>query len=190
MAARARGLAAGSPARAAADRPLPAARLRFGERHVTPARAVAAVALVAIGALAASQWLDYRAVSVGNDAYSGTVGIVAPPPEVSSDIADHAHGWVMLPLGALIAFVALVLALTGRRRRAFALVPVGIAAIAISLAVDAPKGLDEGAAAIAYEGATATLLKGFWMQIATGTVLIACGLMLPLYLRPAPGRSP
>ena len=67
--------------------------------------------------------------------------------------------------------------------------PVGIAAVAISLAVDAPKGLDEGAAAIAYEGATATLLKGFWMQIATGTVLIACGLMLPLYLRPAPAGA-
>ena len=54
--------------------------LRFGERHVTPARAVAAVGLVAIGALAASQWLDYRSVSVGTDAYSGAVGAVAPPP--------------------------------------------------------------------------------------------------------------
>ena len=85
-----------------------AACLRFGERHVTPARAVAATCLVAIGALAASQWLDYRSVSVGNDAYSGTVGIVAPPPEVSSDIAGHAHSWVMLPL-ALIALVALAL---------------------------------------------------------------------------------
>ena len=82
-----------------------------------------------------------------------------------------------------------MLALTGRRRAAFALVPVGIAAVAISLAVDAPKGLDEGAAAIAYEGATATLLKGFWMQIATGTVLIACGLMLPLLPAPGAGRS-
>lgn len=165
-----------------------AACLRFGERHVTPARAVAATCFVAIGALAASQWLDYRSVSVGNDAYSGTVGIVAPPPEVSSDIAGHAHSWVMLPL-ALVALVALALALTGRRRAALALVPVGIAAIAISLAVDAPKGLDEGEAAIAYEGATATLLEGFWMQLATGLVLIAGGLMLPLYLRPVPAGA-
>lgn len=165
-----------------------AACLHFGERHLTPARAVAATCLVAIGALAASQWLDYRSVSVGNDAYSGTVGIVAPPPEVSSDIAGHAHSWVMLPL-ALVALVALVLALTGRRRAALALVPVGIAAIAISLAVDAPKGLDEGEAAIAYEGATATLLEGFWMQVATGLVLIAGGLMLPLYLRPVPAGA-
>ena len=66
--------------------------------------------------------------------------------------------------------------------------------IAISLAVDAPKGLDEGQTAIAYEGASASLLEGFWMQIATGAVLIACGLLLPLYLRPAPAgaaaRSP
>jgi hypothetical protein len=163
-----------------------AAALRLGERHVTPARGVTAVGLVAIGALAASQWLDYRSISIGADAYSDAVGSVAPPPQVDSDIAGHAHGWVMLPL-ALLALVAVVVAATSTRRRriALALVPIGIAVVAISLAVDAPKGLDEGEAALAYEGATASLLQGFWMQIVTGSVLIACGVMLPLYLRPA-----
>src|SRR5262245_35883660 len=38
---------------------------RLGLRHVTPARAVAAVCLVAIVSLAASQWVDYRTISVG-----------------------------------------------------------------------------------------------------------------------------
>ena len=128
-------------------------------------------------------------MSVGNDAYSGTVGIVAPPPEV---VLRHRRPRPQLGDAAARRWSPSsrsVLALTGRRRAAFALVPVGIAAVAISLAVDAPKGLDEGAAAIAYEGATATLLKGFWMQIATGAVLIACGLMLPLLPAPGAGRA-
>jgi hypothetical protein len=59
----------------------------------------------------------------------------------------------------------------------------------ISLAVDVPKGLDEGSAAVAYEGASASLLEGFWMQIATAGVLIACGLLLPRYLRPVSARA-
>ena len=162
--------------------------LRVAERQVTPARAVAVTGLVAIAALAASQWLDYRSVSVGADAYSGAVGDVAPPPEVETEIAGNAHSWAMLPL-ALIALVALVVALARRRRVALALVPVGIAVIVISLAVDAPKGLDEGQAAIAYEGASASLLEAFWIQIATGVVLIASGLLLSVYLRPAPAGA-
>ena len=166
-----------------------AATLRFGERHVTPGRAVAACVAVAIGALAASQWLDYRSISIGADAYAGAVGDVAPPPQVNTEIAGHAHGWVMLPLAAL-SLVPLVLALTGRRRFALALVPIGIAVIVISVAVDAPKGLDEGETALAYEGAKASLLEGFWVQIVAGGVLVACGLLLPTYLRPQPaGRA-
>ncbi len=164
------------------------ASLRFAQRHVTPARGVVVVALVAIGALAASQWLDYHAVTVGTDSYSDAVGAVAPPPEVESEVAGNAHGWVMLPL-AVAALVVLVLALRGRRRTALLLVPIGIAVIAIGLAVDVPKGLDEGTAAVAYEGASASLLEGFWIQLAAAVVLIACGLLLPLHLRPAAARG-
>ena len=164
------------------------AALRVADRHVTPARAVAATALVAAGALIASQWLDYHAVSVGTDAYAGSVGSIAPAPDVSTEITGHAHGWVMVPLGA-VAIVAVVMALAGRRRLAALLVPIGIAVIAIALVVDLPKGLDEGTAAIAYEGAHASLLEGFWMQIAAAVVLVAGGLLLPRYLRPATGRE-
>ena len=164
------------------------AAVRWGERHLTPARAVAAVAIVACGALAASQWLDYRAVSVGIDAYAGEVGAIAPPPEVESEIAGNAHAWVMVPLAAA-GLVAIGFALAGRRRVAIALVPVGLAVIAISLIVDAPKGLDEGIADLAYEEASASLLEGFWMQLATATVLVACGLLLPRYLRPQSAKE-
>ncbi len=163
------------------------ALLHFAERHVTPARALTVVVAVAIAVLVAAQWRDYSAVSVGTDAYSGDVGAVAPPPEVSSTPTHDAHGWVMLIIAALAA-VALLASLAKRRRLGTWLVLLGIAVLVVSLAIDAPKGLDEGDAAVAYESASATLLSGFWLQIASGAVLIACGLLLPRALRPT--RAP
>ena len=154
------------------------AALRFLDRHLSPARAVAAVAVVAAVVLAASQWVDYHSVTVGVDAYAGDVGAVAPAPEVESEAAGDAHAWVMVPL-AIAALVVIVLAFTGRRRLAALLMPIGLAVIAIAVIVDVPKGLDEGTAAVAYEGADANLLEGFWLQLAAAAALIACGLLLP-----------
>ena len=167
------------------------AAVRYAERRVRPAHGVIAACLVALGALAASQWLDYRTISVGGDAYSGSVGIVAPAPEVDTRIAGPAHGWVMLPLAAA-GLLVLAFALAGRRRLARLLIPLGIVVLAISLIVDAPKGLDEGQAALAYQGAKASLLGGFWLQIATAVVLVACGFLLPRYLgrERAPATAP
>jgi hypothetical protein len=172
-------------------RPLAAALARLAvatyralARHLTPARAVALVCLVALAALFASQWLDYRTVAIGTDAYSGVVETVTGAPEVDRARAGDAHAWVMLPL-ALTGLVALVLAFAGRPRAARLLVAVGAAVLAISLLVDLPNGLDVGAAGVAYEGAAATLIEGFWLQIAAAAVLIAAGAMLPRYLRPA-----
>ena len=95
--------------------------LRFAERRVTPARGVAAVGLVAIGALAASQWLDYRAISVGADAYSGAVGSVAPPPEVATDIAGARPRLGDAPAGAARPGRAGARVRVSRRRRRLAL---------------------------------------------------------------------
>ncbi len=160
-----------------------AAAYRFALRHLTPARGVAVVAAVSIGVLIASQWVDYRAISIGNDAYAGSVGLVAPAPEIGQEHAGDAHGWVMVPIG-VAALVVLGLALTGRPRLARLLIPLGVAVIAIALIVDRSNGLDEGAAAIAYEGAVAHLREGFWLQLAAAAGMIACGLLLPSYLRP------
>lgn len=164
------------------------ALVRLGQRHVTPARGVVVVAIFAVGALAASQWLDYRGVSVGSDAYSGSVAAVAPAPDIETERAGEAHAWMMVPL-ALAALLVVVIAARGRPRTARLLIPIGIAAIAISLLVDMPKGLDEGEAAVAYQDAEARLLDGFWMQIVTASVLIACGALLPRYLRPTPASA-
>ena len=157
-------------------------------RHLTPARGLAAVAAAALVALIAAQWLDLSSISVGNDAYAPGVQSVAPAPEVSTERVGEAHAWVMVPL-ALAGLGLLAAALSGRPAASRLLIVLGIAAIAIALAIDAPKGLDEGTAAIAYEGVEAQLLEGFWLQIACGAVLIAAGLLLPLHLRAGGARA-
>ena len=153
------------------------------DRHLTPARALGIVCLVALAALVASQWLDYRTIAIGGGAYTGAVEGVAAAPEVGRVQAGDAHAWVILPL-ALVGIVALVLAFRGRPRAARLLLAVGLAVLVVGLVVDAPAGLDEGETGIAYEGASATLIEGFWVQIAAAAVLIAAGALLPRQLRP------
>ncbi len=155
---------------------------RFAKVQLTPARAVAAVALVALVALAASQWLDYRSISVGTSAYADGLDAIAAAPEVRVDRAGDAHSWAMVPL-AVAGLAALGWALLGHPWAARLLLAVGAAVLVIALAIDAPKGLDEGEAAIVYDGAVARLLEGFWVQVGAGAVLVACGLLLPAYLR-------
>jgi hypothetical protein len=174
-------------------RPILVAALRLlgkaekaAERWVTPRRAVAAVCLAALVVLAVSQWSDYREISVGNSAYTGGVQDVAPAPDVATDRAGEAHAWVMIPI-AVVGLLLVVAALSGRWRAGRLLAGLGVAVIAISLLVDLPKGLDEGSAAIAYEGAKASLLEGFWLQIASGAAMICCGLLLSRYTKPDAG---
>jgi hypothetical protein len=160
----------------------------WSAHQVTPRRAVAGVALAAAATLVISQWLDYRSVSVGTPMYEGDISLVAPAPDVSSDRAGEAHAWVMLPIAALGA-TGVVLALGGRRRAAWLAVAAGLGAVAIAVGIDAPKGLDEGSAAIAYEGTSAQLLEGFWAQIASGAALAGASLLLLAYGRPKRARA-
>jgi hypothetical protein len=155
--------------------------LEWAEDEITPAHAAIAVALAATVALAASQFFDYREVSAGTPAYSD-VESVAPPPSVGQDQTGTAHAWVMLPIAAL-ALVVVVLATRGRWQLARLLVPLGLVVIAVAILVDVPAGLDEGSAATEYQGAEATLLEGFWAQVAAGATLILCGPLLAAHLR-------
>ena len=161
--------------------------LEWAEAEVTPARAAVAIALAATGALVASQFFDYREISAGTPAYSD-VENVAPAPSVGQDHTGTAHAWVMLPIAAL-ALVVIVLATRGRWQLARLLVPLGLVVIAVAILVDVPAGLDEGAAATEYQGAEATLLEGFWAQVAAGATLILCGPLLAAHLRSRTGAS-
>jgi hypothetical protein len=161
---------------------------RVAQRRVTPKWAVAVVSIAVLIALAASQWVDYREISVGNFAYGGGVENIAPAPDIATDRAGDAHSWAMIPIAAL-GLVLLAATLAGRRRAAWLLAALGVLVIAITLLVDMPKGLDEGTTAIAYEGAKASLLEGFWLQLACGAAIIACGVLLGRYTRPSEARS-
>ena len=162
-------------------------------RALTPSRALAAVALVAAILLGISQFLDYREVRAGVEAYA-EVERVAPAPQVpgSASTAGSAHAYVLLAV-ALASAILVVLALAGRWRLARVLVPLGLVVVAVATFVDAPKGLDEGLVAVQFEGAEARLLGPFWVQVASGAVIAVCGLLLALVLRSgvaAGGRRP
>lgn len=156
------------------------------EREVTPRRAALAVAAVAALTLAGSQFADYRSVAIGTDEYVG-VDEVAPAPEVAelTDSAGSAHAWLGIPLG-VGALVAVAFCVQGNRRAAWSLAAIGLVTIAITLIVDMPKGLDEGDAAIAYQGAEASLLGGFWVQLACGALLVALAPLIAGLLRTTP----
>ena len=145
---------------------------RVAEREVTPMRAALAVTATVALALALSQFADYRAIAIGTPEYIG-VDQVASAPEVEESSGGSAHAWVGLPLA--LATLAVVAACAAGRRVALLLVPIGLIVVAVSVFIDAPKGLDEGTTAVAYEGAKATLLGGFWVQLACGALLVALG---------------
>jgi hypothetical protein len=157
------------------------AAIAIGERVVTPARAVGAVVLAAAVLLGASQFVDYRGVGIGVPLYEG-VEAVAPPPQTDREPAGSAHSYVLLPV-AILAIAALVFALRGRWRLGRVISLLGLVGIAVSLLIDVPKGLDEGLAARDFEGAEATLLEGFWAQLASASVLVVTGLLLARYVR-------
>ena len=157
------------------------------QRAVTPQLAVAAVTAAAAALMAASQFVDYRGVEIGAPAYEG-VQAVAPAPQTDRETTGSAHGYLLIPV-ALLAAAALALALRGRWRLGRIVSAAGATGIVVSLLVDMPKGLQEGQAGIAYEGARAVLVEGFWLQLSSSAVLAVLGLLVARYARAARGAE-
>ena len=173
-------LAVGLPAIRLARRAA-AAALAFGERIVTPARGLAVVAVATTVAMGASQFADYRAVEVGAPEYTG-VEQVAAAPQVDEETARSAHGISVFALAVVSLFVT-AFAVGRNWRLARLLLFLGAAVVLISLIVDAPEGLKEGSAAVTYEGAKATLLGGFWVELFSAVALMLVGPLLAVNLR-------
>jgi hypothetical protein len=148
---------------------------------ITPARAVAAVVLSAAVSLGVSQFVDYRGVGIGVPLYEG-VEAVAPPPQTDRQPAGSAHSYILLPV-AVLALGAVAFALRGRWQLGRAISLLGVVGIVVSLLIDIPAGLDEGEAALGFEGAEAMLVEGFWVQLASSAVLAVTGLLLGRYVR-------
>jgi hypothetical protein len=151
-------------------------------RLVTPKRVLAAVAAAGILLLALSQFADYRSISIGNDAYADGIQTVAPAPVTETDATGSAHSYLMIPL-AVIALALLAASLTGRWRLCRLVALAGAIAIAVALLHDRPAGLDTGDRSVAYEGVKATLVGGFYAEIAAGLLIVVSSLLLGRQLR-------
>jgi hypothetical protein len=167
--------------------------LSAAAEQVTPVRTVAAVTVVIAAALAASQFADYRGVEVGDPQYPADIARTAPPPLTDVKEAGSAHLYALVPAALLVVALTWLTA-RGRWQLGRAIALVGLAGIALAVLVDRPEGLDAGTAGVAYVGTDATLLDGFWAQIAACVGLVLCGPLLGRYVRlassaPRPRRA-
>jgi len=148
---------------------------------VTPVRALAAVIVVAGVCLVVSQFVDYRAVEIGQPGYAGLPD-VAQPPTAAARTAGEAHSYLLVPLGALAALVGLACIRRDRRRAGLAVAGLGLVSVAVILLVDRPAGLDAGSLTSRFAGASAVLEEGFYAELVAATALLIAGLLY--YARP------
>jgi hypothetical protein len=149
---------------------------------VTPTRALAAVIVVAGSCLVVSQFVDYRAVEIGQPGYANLPD-VASPPTAAVKTAGEAHSYLLVPLGALAVLIGLACLRRDRRRRAGLLIAaLGLVSLAVILLVDRPDGLDAGALTSRFAGASAVLEDGFYAELAAAGALSIAGLLY--YARP------
>ena len=152
---------------------------------MTPKRVALALLAGSALALVVSQFMEYRAIEIGQPGYAGLPA--AQPPTVGGETAGQAHAYLLVPLALLAGWLALRAI---RRPRAAGLgltfAALGLAGLAVVLLIDLPAGLDEGAAASRFSGATATLRDGFFIELAGCVGLILGGLLY--YARPCRTR--
>ena len=147
---------------------------------LTPQRAICGVVLASAACLIVAQFVTYRSVEIGQPGYAGLEA--ATPPTAGTRTPFDAHSFVLIPI-ALLAAAAAVAAL-GPKRRGLGrvVIALGLLSIAVILLVDRPAGLDEGALAARFAGATAVLDSGFYAQLAAAAGLVIGGLLY--YARP------
>jgi hypothetical protein len=144
---------------------------------LTPERGAAAVVVAAAACLVVSQFVDYRAVEIGQPGYEG-LPAAANAPTVAVRSAGSAHAYLLIPL-AIVAACLAVLATRPRRRRLGPVVfGLGLIAVAVILLIDLPAGLDAGSQKAMFAGATAVLDNGFYAELVASAVIALGGLLL------------
>lgn len=144
---------------------------------LTPQRAICLTILASAACLIAAQFVDYRAVEVGQLGYTGLPA--ASAPTVDAKTAGQAHAYLLVPL-ALLAGALALMALHRERRRGVGRIVfmLGLISLAVILLVDLPSGLDVGVEASRFAGAKAVLYDGFYAQIAAAAGLMLGGVLL------------
>jgi hypothetical protein len=166
---------------------------------VTPQRAIGTTIVASAACLAVAQFVEYRAVEIGQPGYAGLPA--ATPPTVAAETAGEAHAYLLAPVALLAAALAMAAMRTPRRRgekstpgRLFGpsaarrrlqglgrvVFLLGLLSLAVVLLVDLPAGLDAGAETSRFSGATAVLFEGFYAEIAAATGLMLGGALLIL----------
>jgi hypothetical protein len=150
---------------------------------ITPARAVAG-AMIAVGALlVASQFIDYRAVEIGQPGYAALPDTeVAKAPTTGEETAGDAHLYLLVPVGLLAMVLGMVALRREARRLGLLVAALGLLSLAVILLVDLPNGLDEGAQTSRFAGASAVLEDGFFAELAAAGGMVLAGLLY--YARP------
>jgi hypothetical protein len=144
---------------------------------LTPQRAICLTILGSAACLIAAQFVEYRAVEIGQLGYAGLPA--ASAPTVDAKTAGEAHAFLLVPVALLAAALALVVLRNERRRGLGRVVFVlGLLSLAVVLLVDLSAGLDTGAQASRFTGAKAVLYDGFYAQIAAAAGLMLGGFLL------------
>jgi hypothetical protein len=151
----------------------------WASARVTPERAICGLIFACSACLLVSQFVDYRAVAVGQPGYSGVPG-VASAPQVGGETPVHAHSCLLVAVALLSGALAL---LAARRRRPGLGRPIfllGALCLAVALLVDRPAGLDASAQLSHFSGAEALLEDGFYSEIAAAAGMMLGGVLLVL----------
>jgi hypothetical protein len=153
-------------------------------RVLTPRRAIGLLIAATGALLVVSQFLDYHGVQIGQPGYVG-LPEVAKPPTVDLQTAGQAHSYVLVPLGAIVVLLGLVMILRGGRTgrwAALGAIIAGAASLAVILLIDLPQGTDVGAQSSRFAGASAVLEKGFSAELAAAGGMVLAGVLY--YARP------
>ena len=144
---------------------------------LTPQRAICLAIAAAAVCLAAAQFVEYRAVELGQAGYAGLPA--ASAPTVGGETPGEASAYLLVPVALLAAGLALAALIDERRRGVGRIVFVlGLLSLAAILLVDLPAGLDTGSEAARFSGAEAVLYDAFYAQIAAAAGLMLGGLLL------------
>jgi len=166
-----------------------AAAVRAADRAsavLTPRRAICAVIVASAACLAVSQFVDYRAVEVGQPGYADLPG--ATPPTVGMEHAGQPHLYLLLPVALLAAALAGLALRTEKRQLGRVVFGLGLLSLAVILLVDLPAGLDTSSQAWQFSGTSAVLNNGFYAELASTAGLMLGGLLLARGPRSAPAH--
>jgi len=148
---------------------------------LTPARAAAGILVAAGILLVVSQFIDYRAVEIGQPGYAGLPQVAAVPTEAVRTAGD-AHAYMLVPIGVAAIALGFLGLVRERRNLGLLVAALGLVSIAVILLVDLPAGLDEGSQTSRFAGATAVLEDGFFAELAAAGGMVLAGLLY--YARP------